>query len=382
MNQALLSFDTLPADPIDRVGFDIGWDHARHALVPPAHLMLDGTPVSQGWLAARAVFGRRTASATRGVRLWLALRVQAWRDGTDFDALQVTPHYLLQIETSHCPVTRQPLGGASSGDDAPVITRLRTDAGYAAGNLVMFSRAAERAKADLSADDARAHAERLARDGLDSDQGLPVAAWTRLATLMSLAVELPQVQASRIALRALPPNRVRVLNPAQGLQVLLTLRLQASGWSRRARAVAELLPRGELRHDFNLFVGALAARLMSIADDASPRELRWAQEDAWADGRVQRRWSQFAVQMTSAESEALLLRLAEAGLAGVDGLRLLVHDSANATEAWALPTGGRLAPSPSSAGTLPRGINLGLRQRPTSGKPPQNRSAIMSPRAS
>ncbi len=360
MTQSLLSFDTLPADPLDRVGFDIGWDHARHALVPPAELMLDGTPVSQGWLAGRAVFGRRSAvSTSRGVRQWLALRLQAWRGGIDFDGLQVTPHHLVQIETSHCPVTRAALGGATSGDDAPVITRLREDAGFAAGNLAVMSRAAARAKSGCSAAQALERADRLQRSGHDSAStldGLDAAAWARLATLMSLAVELPQVQAARIALRALPPNRVRVLNPAQGLQVLLTLRLQAAGWARRARAVADLLPRGELRHDFNLFVGALAARLMSVADDVQGRELRWAQEDAWADGRVQRRWAQFIVQMSMAESEALLQRLAEAGLAGVDGTRLLVHEASAATEGWALPTRGRV---PAVPRRVPSGVHSG-----------------------
>lgn len=349
MTQALLSFDTLPADPLDRVGFDIGWDHARHARVPPAELMLDGTPVSQGWLAGRAVFGRRSAAASRGVRQWLALRLEAWRGGIDFDGLQVTPHHLLQIETTHCPVTRAALGGATGGDDAPVIARLREDAGYAAGNLVVLSRAAARAKAGCNAVQVLERAERLARGGTGTLDGLDADAWMRLATLMSLAVELPQVQAARIALRALPPNRVRVLNPAQGLQVLLTLRLQAAGWARRARAVADLLPRGELRHDFNLFVGALAARLMSIADDLQSRELRWAQEDAWADGRVQRRWSQFIVQLSTAESELLLQRLADAGLAGVDGARLLVHEPAAATEGWSLPTRGRIPALPRRA---------------------------------
>ena len=113
--------------------------------------------------------------------------------------------------------------------------------------------------------------------------------------------------------------------------------------------MADLLPRGELRHDFNLFVGALAARLMSIADDLQGRELRWAQEDAWADGRVQRRWSQFIVQLSTAESEVLLQRLAEAGLAGVDGARLLVHEPAAATEAWSLPTRGRIPALPRRA---------------------------------
>ena len=368
MTQALLDLDTLPAPDLaasglDRTGFDIGWDHARHALVPPAELMLDGTPVSQGWRAARAVFGRRTVAATRGVRQWLALRLDAWRTGVAFEPEQVTPHYLTQIETPHCPVTRQALGGGD--DDAPVITRLRDDAGFAAGNLVVVSRIAARAKAGCTAAQALQHAERMAREGLNTLQGLNAADWARLATLMSLAVELPQVQAARIPLRVLPPNRVRVLNPAQGLQALLTLRLQAAGWSRRARAVADLLPRAELRHDFNLFVGALAARLMTIPLDASPRDLRWAQEDAWADGRVQRRWAQFAVQLTAVESEALLQRLAESGLAG---LHLLVHERSGATEGWALPTQGRLIASPRRVAPVPRrlagvaGTALGARR--------------------
>ena len=350
MHQALLDLATTPgatrapalhADDADRIGFDIGWDHARHALVPPAGLMLDGTPIGQGWRAARAVFGRRTVAATRGVRQWLALRLEAWRAGAAFDLDQVTPHHLTQLDTPHCPVTRQALGGAD--DLQPVITRLRNDAGFAAGNLVVMSRKAAHAKAGRTAAQALQQAERLARDETDAADGLDAAAWARLATLMSLAVELPQVEAVRIPLRALPPNRVRVLNPAQGLQVLLTLRLQAAGWSRRARAVADLLPRADLRHDFNLFVGALAARLMTIPLDASGRDLRWAQEDAWADGRVQRRWAQFAVQLSAAESEDLLQRLAESGLAG---MHVMVHARETVTEGWSLPTQGRLLASP------------------------------------
>jgi hypothetical protein len=136
MHQSTLDLDTLPADHADRTGFDIGWDHARHGAGAAGRLMLDGTPVSQGWRAARAVFGRRTVAATRAVRQWLALRLDAWRAGVAFEPEQVTPHFLTQIETPHCPVTRLPLGG--SDDQQPVVTtRLRDDAGYAAGNLVV-----------------------------------------------------------------------------------------------------------------------------------------------------------------------------------------------------------------------------------------------------
>ncbi|MCA0243531.1 MAG: hypothetical protein LCI02_22035 [Proteobacteria bacterium] len=394
MTQTLLDLDTLSADPLDRTGFDIGWDHARHALVPPAELMLDGTPVSQGWRAARAVFGRRTVAASRNVRQWLALRLQAWREGVAFDDLQVTPHYLGQLETRHCPVTRAPLGGALRGPDSPVVARLNAAAGYAAGNLLVLSRRAARAlQACSSADQARERAERLARlpagravDACDAalDAALDAEQWARLATLMSLAQPLPQVQAVRLPLRALPPNRVRVLNAAQGLQALLTLRLHAAGWSRRARAIAELLPRPELRHDFNLFVGALAVPLMSIADGLPPRELRWAQEDAWADGRVQRRWAQFAVQLSAAECEAWLRQLVDRGLAGV---RVLVHEpeaaDAGAGEAPANPQAQRAAtawPARRPAkGQRPAGLPA---ERPTDGRPPLNSSAIISPSAS
>lgn len=345
--QTLIEFDTHGTQTADRIGFEIGWDHARHGLVPDAAWMQPGAPVGQGWHAARAVFGRRTLAAARTVRVWLALRLQAWCEGAVFEGLQVTPHYLAQIESSHCPVTRRALGGLPGGDDEARVVRLRADAGYAAGNLVGLSRAAQRAIAGRNAADVLALAQRLAREAEPAAvEGLDAAAWARLATLMALAVELAQAQAARLPMHALPPNRVRVLSPAQGLQALLTMRFSAPGWSRRARAVADLLPRPELRHDFNLFVGAIAPRLMALPVDATPQAARWAQEDAWADLRVQRRWQQFAVQMTAAETELLLQRVAEAGLGG---MRLLMHEAAAATEGWSLGSQGRLVGSPRRA---------------------------------
>lgn len=329
--QTLIEFETPPSAPQDRVAFEIGWDHARHGLVPCASLM--ATPMAQGWHAARAVFGQRTLAATRHVRQWLRLRLQAWQEGAAFEGLQVTPHYLSQIDAETCPVTRRPLGGPDVADE-PLVARLRQDAGYAAGHLVVVSRAAWRALVAVDCAAAIDRAERLARDGGTHD-GLDAAAWARLAALTSFAVALPQVRAARVPLRALPPNRVRVLSAAQGLQVLLTLRLAAPGWSRRARAIAELLP-AALRHDFNLFVGAIAPRLLAISAEATPREQRWAQEDAWADARVQRRWQHFAVQLGEAETEALLARIAEGGLGGV---RCLVHGAAAAVDGWGLGAG-------------------------------------------
>ena len=94
MNQAALELDHLVPAAADRTGFDIGWDHAHHGLVPGAELLHDGTPVCQGWMAGRAVFGRRTMASSRATRQWLQLRTRAWRQGLAFEGQQLTPNYV------------------------------------------------------------------------------------------------------------------------------------------------------------------------------------------------------------------------------------------------------------------------------------------------
>lgn len=322
------------AQAADRTGFELGWDHAHHGLVPPPELMLEGTPVSQGWCAGKAVFGRRTLAATRHVRQWLALRTAAWRRGIAFEGTQVTPHYLGQIETPHCPVTRRALGGG--GADAPVVERLNADAGYAAGNLAVICAAAADARAGRDVAEALRHAARVDA-GIDpAPEGLAPADVWRLAVLGSFATPLPLAEAARIPLRVLPPNRVRVLNAVQALQVLVTLQFAQKGWSQRLRDLADTLSAAALKHDFNLFVGAFAPRLVE-AGPASRRTL----EDAWADERVQRRWLQFVLALGERGVEALVERAATAGLAGQ---RTMLHASpAMATEGWSLASRGRVA---------------------------------------
>jgi hypothetical protein len=342
MNQATFEFDPLQADAHDRTGFELGWDHAHHGLVPPAELLLDGTPIGQGWRAGKAVFGRRTLAATRTVRQWLALRTLAWKRGVAFEGQQVTPHYLGQIEASHCPVTRQPLGGTAG--DTPAVVRLQPDAGYAAGHLAVLSQRAAAARAGL---DARQLLQRAARvdAGIDAaPAGLGTAEGWRLAVLASFVTALPFAEAVRVPLRVLPPNRVRLLNAVQGLQALVTLLFATPGWSVRVRALADLLPARELRLDFNLFVGALAPRLLEAGAGHDGRAARRALEDAWADERLNRRWQQFVLALGEAGVEALLQRAAEAGLAGQ---RTLLHaSSAQATEGWQLASRGRLVSAP------------------------------------
>ena len=352
MAQTLLAFDTPPADL--QTGFDIGWDHARHGVLPPPQHWGDDHPVHQGFSAGKACFTGRTLAASPRVRRWLALRAHAWQRGLAFELAQVTPHYLGQIDVARCPVTRQPLGAGEASVD-----RVCDAAGYAAGNLALLSIQANRAKGSLGWKDALVCAQRaesVEPGGSGRIDGLDAAAWMRVAVLISFVTPLTHEQAARIPLRVLPPNRLRLLNPVQGLQALVTRELARPDGTRRLRAISELLPGDGLRADFARFLSALLPRCLQAGRDADMQALRDALEDAWADGLVVRSGQRFALQLDEALVERLLERCAAAGLAG---MHLLLHARATATEGWALDTRGRATPSAAARRTrsrLPAGV--------------------------
>lgn len=357
----------------DRTGFQIGWDHAHHGLAPPAELLLDGTSVCQGWMAGRAVFGRRTLASNRSVRLWLVLRTLAWRSGIAFDDQQVTPNYLAQIHVERCPVLRQPLGGAAGAPLSAVVERLNPQAGYSAGNLVTMSLQAALARQGLTALDAVRRARAAEATGETVDD-LEAAAWWRLAALAAFAQPLPFFDAARLPLAVLPPNRVRVLNAVQGLQALVTQLFTRPGWAGRARTLGAMLPEHTLRHDFNLFVGAMAPRVLEAGHE--PASLRRALEDAWLHERVQRRWQHLVLSLGEAATADLLERAAAAGLAGV---RTMTHAPAQVTKGKGLPDGGRVHARRAQADQVQGQRSAGTFTAP---RPPRNRSATTGARLS
>lgn len=330
MNQVCFELDTSEAGTVDRTGFDIGWDHAHHGLVPPPAWLLPGTPVCQGWMAARAVFGRRTLSSTRQVRQWLALRLQAWKQEIPFETLSVTPNFLSQIHVTHCPIVRKPLGGAEGDPDAAVVERLNEAAHFAAGNLVTMSAAAATARQGVGVHPAVRNARQCERDGTTLN-GMDAGAWWRAATLASFATPLPFSEAVHLPLAAMPPNRVRLLNAAQGLQALVTEFFACDGWSARCRDLAQMLPAHTWRLDFNLFVGAMAPRVLEASGQGADR--RRALEDAWLQERVQRRWQHLVLSMGEAATAALLEQAARLTL---PGRRVVSHPETQAVEGWGM----------------------------------------------
>ncbi len=314
MNQSALEIDTspatLPADPRARTGFEIGWDHARHALVPPAELLLADTPVGHGWLAGKAVFGGRAQASARPTRAWLLLRTEAWRRGLPFDCRQLTPQALESLRAARCPVLRTPLGGAPGQPDAAVYACLDPRAGFVAGNVALLSLRAAQAHEGVDVLEALRRARRL-EAGAPASGGLDAPAWWRLAVLQSFATPLPFHEVARLPLALLPPHGVRLRNAAQALQSLLTLQFASPGWSARTRAVAELLPEHTLRHDYNLFVGAYAPRVLEAGRE--PADLQQALADAWLHERVQRRWQHWLLSLGEAATGELLQRVVAIG---------------------------------------------------------------------
>lgn len=349
---------------LERSGFEIGWDHARYHLTPPVAHLHAASPVRQGWQAGRAAFGGRTLKAGAAARQWLGLRLAAWQHGQAFEAVQVTPHFIKQIDASHCPITRAPLLLATGGDHDAVVQRLNPHAAYAAGNLAVTSRAAGQARAglDCHALMAKAHA---ALDACDRQlDGHSAEVWQRLAVLASFATPLPHGVAATVPLRVLPPNRVRVINPVQALQVMLTLQFTQGGYARRLLTLAALLPSrpgsrsgsdsgSDLRQTFQIFMHTLLARRLNAGQNLGPAATRQAMEDSWADTLVNRRWQRLALRLTPADCELLLERASRRGLC-VGGGRWL--SASAATDGWQLGDGlgdGSAAAAAAAAAAAP-----------------------------
>ena len=343
--------DTAEAWPVttltahEHIGFELGWDHAHHGVLPPAPYAQEPSPLRHGLLAGQAAFGARTLSATPAARRWLQLRLQAWLRGRGFELFQVTPRYLQAIEVSHCPVTRACLSASSQPDSEPSVDRLRNDGAYAAGNLAVMSIRANQAKGAVGFAQAMQHVRTLEDRPVLDIAGLGAAAWRRIALLCSFVEPMPHADACTLPLVVLPPPRVHLLNPVQALQASLSLQLARPGWAGRSRQIESLLSGAAQRRAYQAFFHALLPRVLEavppevrLARSAAHRQqLRWAVEDAWLHPLVLRRWTHFARQLDAATCEQLLARMSALQLTPGQCHRL---SEEQATEGWQLASRG------------------------------------------
>ena len=279
---------------------------------------------------------------TRSVRKWLQLRLHAWLRGRSVELVQVTPHYLQQLDVSHCPITRVELSSATLENTDASIDRVRNDAGYAAGNLAVMSTKANHAKAAYGFRDALQFVKQIEAGALGGIAGLSAAQWSRVAVLCSFVEPLPHDEACRLPLLVLPPNRLRLFNPVQALQALATRLLVGEGFAQRASRLEALLPGDTAQRAFRRFVHALLPRVLTAGKSPDAQALRWALEDAWHDPLVMARWHRFALLLTPEQCERVVQRAAARGIAPV---RLLATPEPLATEGWALDDFGLARPS-------------------------------------
>ncbi len=341
----------------EHVGFELGWDYAHYRVSPPAPYAQEPSPLRDGVLAGQAAFGTRTLAATRHVRKWLQLRLHAWLRGRSVELVQVTPNYLHQIDASHCPITRIALSSATSEASDASVDRVRNDAGYAAGNLAVMSTKANHAKAAFGFRDAQRFVQQIEAEQRSGLGGLSAEQWSRVAVLCSFVEPLPHDDACALPLRVLPPNRLRLFNPAQALQAFVSQQLLKPGWSQRISRFEELLPGKALRRDFRSFFMTLLPRVIEAGRAGDAVHARWAIEDAWRASLVQQRWTRFARQLDAVQCEALLARAAARKL-GATGLLPLTD--ASSTDGWNLATRGYLA---HAANVAPGGTPRDQRQQ-------------------
>ena len=316
--------ESAAATGFDAVGFEIGWDYARHRLTPPADHLHGQHPVRQGWEAGRATFGARTLKPNRHVRHWLQLRLRAWAQQQPYENLMLTPRYLAQIEPLQCPVTREVLTHETGAPSDAVVVRLNPQAGYAPGHLATVSR---RVAQVMSSHESHADGGNASAAELDAAQQ------GRLACLMSMTTPAPHERIAATPLRVLPPNRLRLLNPVQALQALLTQLFLGEAYARRMAAVASLMPSADARRSYHLFMNAMLARRLAAGWSADRNRLRVTLEDAWGHPVIARRWEQLALRLRQADCERIVKLAVQRRLLG-SGVRWLDDDAA--TEGWAL----------------------------------------------
>lgn len=317
--------EVAPANDVDP-GDAIGFEYARYGRVPPAPCLWPGHPIREGWERGRRLMTRRTRPATLAVTRWLALRLAAWQRGESFDDHQITPQVLRSLEVgTHCPIT-----GRALQNDACVV-RIDTRRGWVAGNLVLLSPTVAEHWVGIDWDMAQAALARAEAEPGALVEGLPLRHWRRVVSLKSLATPLPYEEAARIPLHVLPPNRVRLVNPIQELQAVLTLQLAVPGWGQRARGIADSMPL-ELRNEFNLFFNSLLAQALRQGHGSAHAEMRDALATAWGDAVVIRRWLRFTTQVDTVLAETLVERLTREPL---PGLYVVRHGEVEARQAMA-----------------------------------------------
>jgi hypothetical protein len=141
-------------------------------------------------------------------------------------------------------------------------------------------------------------------------------------------------QAARLPLHLLPPHRLRVLSPLQGLQIAVTLALESPQRAERLCRLATLAADDDTRLTLRVLVLTLLSRCPARLELMPPPARRLALEDLWSDPLLACRWQRLALRLDDAGAGRLLVQARRQGCLG-KGWRAL--DDAVAVDGWDLP---------------------------------------------
>jgi len=297
------------------LAFDLGWDFARFAR--PLNTG-DDAAITAGYAAGREHFRVPQHSPNRYVSKWLQLRLNAYKRRRMLSA-EVTPDYLRRIDCPTCPITLLTLTHSTLTETDWSVDRINNDGAYAAGNLMVMSSKANKAKRSKNYKEV---AELAALPSEAVTDGLATAQWARVACVMVGAANWKDWGPSLGPLLTRIPEDSRAPLFFIFQHMLLDANKNTSDRNKLVRCLNRLHPIKEKHLTLRLAVERLALRL----------KLASYPYDVFADQALQRLLREWFITLPATKTQGLLHICSGYGADRCE---------TEPPSTWALSTGGR-----------------------------------------
>ena len=271
------------------LAFDLGWDFARFAR--PLDTGADAATAA-GYAAGREHFRVRQHSPNRYVSKWLQLRLNAYKRRRMLSA-EITPEYLKRIDCPICPITLLTLTHSTLRETDWSIDRINNDGAYAAGNLMVMSSKANKAKCSKNYQEV---AELAAMPCHTVIGGLTPAEWARVACVMVGAASWKEWDPSLGPLLTRIPEDSRAPLFFIFQHMLLDASKNTSDRNKLVRCLNRLHPIAEKHLTLRLAVERLALRLKLVAYPY----------DVFIDQALQRYLREWFITLPASQTQGLL----------------------------------------------------------------------------
>jgi hypothetical protein len=243
---------------VSEIAFDIGWDFARFGrFLDAATRDID---IRAGFAAGHEHFRVPQHVPDRYISKWLQLRLNAFKRRRLLNP-EVTPEYLKRIDCPTCPITLVTLTHGTLRDSDWSVDRINNDGAYAAGNLMIMSVKANRAKGSKHYLEVARIAESEANAPTDS---LCAPEWARLACVMAGAEQSADPRSALGPLLTRIPEDSRVPLYYVFQQIVLNAASTAAARNRAVKSCNRLHPSNDRRLGLRFAAERLAIALKRV----------------------------------------------------------------------------------------------------------------------